>query len=184
MSTKPAAAHIIDLTANGTLDGKSFDDNYSSRELGTLIAEFPEMRSHVYGLLKDGVTSRPLALLAQAVSENPDADWLLLMIEAEIKQKRPMLQSRTIEGVVTEHVPIENWSGAYNIVPVPAIEVRQKVLGMTTDGRANDAAARCLRAIDNIRDEYGVPMSEPRHPDLASGKPWPIMTPDPYATAG
>jgi len=52
---------------------------------------------------------------------------------------------------------------------------------MTTDGSSSDAAARWLNQIDAIRDEYGTPEAEPRHPDLASGKPWPIMTPDPDA---
>jgi hypothetical protein len=48
---------------------------------------------------------------------------------------------------------------------------------MTTDGGPTDAAARCLRHIDELRDEYGMPDSEPRHPDLASAKPWPILIP-------
>jgi hypothetical protein len=54
---------------------------------------------------------------------------------------------------------------------------------MTTDGGPTDVAARCLNQIDKIRDEYGAPDSEPRHPDLASGKRWPIMMPDPDMSA-
>jgi hypothetical protein len=50
---------------------------------------------------------------------------------------------------------------------------------MTTDGGPTDVATRCLIEIDKIRDEYGTPDSEPRHPDLGSGKQWPIMMPDP-----
>lgn len=50
-------------------------------------------------------------------------------------------------------------------------------------GGAADAAARYLTEIDHIRDEHGRPDAEPRHPDLASGKAWPIMSPDPNATA-
>jgi hypothetical protein len=49
---------------------------------------------------------------------------------------------------------------------------------MTTDGGPSDAAARTLNEIDKIRDEYGAPEAEPRHPDLKSGKPWPIITPE------
>lgn len=183
LGTASAAHRLIDLTANGAFDGKSLDDWHWSRELGVLIAEFPEVRRHVYGLLKDGVTSRPLALLAQAISESPDTEGVLLLIDIQNKQKRSMLGWRTIKNVVTEHVPVENWNGAYNVVPVPAIELREKLLAKTTDGGTTDAAARCLNVIDAIRDEHGLPVSEPRHPDLASGKPWPIMTPDPYATA-
>lgn len=183
LATASAAHRLIDLTANGIFDGKSLDDWHWSRELGTLIAEFPEVRRHVYGLLKDGVTSQSLALLARAISESPDTEGLLLLIDIENRQKHTILGWRTIESVVTEHVPVENWTGAYNVVPVPAIELRKKLLAMTTDGGPTDAAARCLRNIDTIRDEHGLPVSEPRHPDLASGKAWPIMAPDPNATA-
>jgi len=183
IGTASAARRVIDLTANGTFDSKSFDDWHWSRELGALMNEFPEMRRYVYGLLEDGVTSPPLALLVRAVSESPDTKGLLLLIDIENKQKQSMIGWRTIENIVTEHVPVENWSGVYNVVPVPAIELREKLLAMTTDGGPTDAAARCLNAIDAIRDEHGLPVSEPRHPDLASGKPWPIMTPNPDATA-
>jgi hypothetical protein len=183
LGTKSSARRLIDLTVSGTFDSKSLDNWSWSINLGALTAEFPEVRKHVYGLLKEGATSPPLALLALAVSKNPDTEGLLLLVDIENKQKQSFLGWRTIENVVTEQVSDENWSGAYNVVPVPAVELRQKLLAMTTDGGLADAAARCLNTIDVIRDEYGVPVSEPRHPDLASGKPWPIMTPDPYATA-
>jgi len=64
-------------------------------------------------------------------------------------------------------------------VPVPAIDLRRKLLALTKT--SGDAAARCLNAIDKIRDEYGGLEREPRHPDLMSGLPWPILTPDPDA---
>ena len=49
---------------------------------------------------------------------------------------------------------------------------------VATAGPASPAA-RCLNRIDEIRDDYGAPENEPRHPDLESGQPWPIMRPDP-----
>jgi len=104
---------------------------------------------------------------------------LLLLIKIETEHKRSFISWRAIENVVTEHRPSENWKGAYEVVPVPAVELRRKLLAMTTDRGPTDAAARCLNQIDKIRDDYGTPDSEPRHPDLASGKPWPIMMPDP-----
>jgi hypothetical protein len=61
---------------------------------------------------------------------------------------------------------------------VPVGGLRQRLFALTTDGGPVDAAARWLRQIDAIRDEHGMPEIEPRHPDLASGKPWPIMQPD------
>jgi hypothetical protein len=137
------------------------------------------LRSHVFGLLKDGPTSPGLTLLAQAFAESPDTEGLLLLIRFETEQKRPLVGRHTIEEVITERVPSEDWKGAYDVVPVPVVELRKRLLGMTTTGGADDTAARCLNFIDKIRDQYGAPESEPRHPDLASGRPWPIITPDP-----
>ncbi len=183
LGTASAARRLIDLTASGTFDGESFDVWHWSQEVGVLITEFPEVRRYVYDLLKDGGTSQAMAVLARAVALSPDMQGVMLLVNIENKQKKPVLEYQTIEKVVTEHVPVETWSGAYNVVPVPAIELRQQLLAMTTDGGSMDSAARCLNVIDGIRDEHGLPMLEPRHPDLTSGKPWPIMTPDPNATA-
>jgi len=77
---------------------------------------------------------------------------------------------RVANRVVTEHVPAEDWKGVYNVVPIPAVELRRKLLAMTADGGLSDAAARCLNGIDKIRDDYGAPEAEPRHPDLNLGK--------------
>jgi hypothetical protein len=85
---------------------------------------------------------------------------------------------------VTEHVPSERWRGTFEVLPAAATELRKKLLGMTTDGRPHDSAAGVLREIDRIRDENGAPEDEPRHPDFASGKPWPILVPDPDAEDG
>jgi hypothetical protein len=128
--------------------------------------------------LTNGPNSPGLALLAQAIAENPDADGLLLLVQSEIECKRAFVSRSTIQSVVTEDVPAENWKGAYNVLAVPAVELRRKLLAMTTDGGPTDAAARCLSLIDEIREDYGTSESEPRHPDLASGKAWPIMTLD------
>jgi hypothetical protein len=174
--TLSAARRFVDLAANGAFEGKGIDDWYMAHQLGGLIGEHPELRTHVYQLLRNGATTPGLALLAQTVAEAPDADGLLLLINIDIEHKRSFMSWQTIENVVTEHRPSENWKGAYEVVPVPAVELRRKLLAMTTDGGPTDAAARCLNQIDKIRDEHGTPDSEPRHPDLASDKPWPIIS--------
>jgi hypothetical protein len=129
--------------------------------------------------VREGDARKPgIAQLARTVAEVPDAEGLLLLIEIEGQQKRSFVSRRTIEKAVTEHVPLENWTGAYEIIPVPAVELRGKLLAMTTDGGLADTAARALREIDEIRNEYGSPDAETRHPDLGSGKVWPILAAD------
>lgn len=152
-----------------------------ARQIAGLMEKHAELSFHVYDLLKDGAKSRGLVLLARTVAEHPDADGLLLLIRFEAEQKQSFMGGRTIEGVVTEQVPSDNWKGAYNVVPVAAVELRKKLLAMATSGGADDIAAKCLSVIDRIRDEYGAPENEPRHLDLASGRPWPVLAPDPYA---
>ncbi len=178
--TPSSARRIVDLTVTGVFDGTT-DEWHLAQELGSLIATHPDLRAHVYSLLKDGPTTRGLAILASAVAENPDEDGLLLLVRSEKELKRAFVRWQTVERVVTEHVPAEDWAGAYNIVPIAAGSLRQKLFALTTDGGPSDAAARWLRQVDRYRDEYGMPEAEPRHPDLASGKPWPIMPPDPDA---
>lgn len=172
------------MTVRGALDGKSYDGWRWQRELGGLISEFSEVRTYVYDLLKDGPTTKQLTLLASAVAEDPGADGVLMLIDFEMKTGRSFMTWQSIQSAVTEHVPAENWEGAYNVVPVSATELRRKLLAMTSGGGKHDPAARCLNLIDKLRDEYGAPESEPRHPDLASERPWPILTPDPDADDG
>jgi hypothetical protein len=179
-----AARRLVDLTASGAFDGKSYDGWHWQRELGGLISEFPEVRAHVYDLLKAGPTTKQLAMLASAVAEYPDTDGVLLLIDYEKRTGRSFMGRQAVESAVTEHLPAENWKGAYDIVPVPAAELRRKLLAMTDGGGLDDPAARCLNLIDKLRDAYGAPESEPRHPDLASGRTWPILTHDPNTEDG
>ena len=178
--TLSSARRFVDLAANGAFEGKGTDHWHTAHQIGGLISEHAELRTHVYQRLENGATTPGLALLAEAVAEVPDAIGLLLLIKIEMEHKRSFMSWRTIENVATKHVPSENWKGAYDVVPVPAVELRRKLLAMTRGGGQTDAAARCLNQIDKIRDEYGAPDSEPRHPDLASGKRWPVMSGQEY----
>lgn len=181
--TASSAHRLLDLIVNGPLSKNSSVDGYHLvQQLAALISEHADLRRHIYALLKDGASTPGLAMLAGAVAQNPDEEGLLLLVKCEQKG-RSFSSFRMIEKAVTEHVPVDGFQNAYNVVPIPAIELRRKLFSMTTDGGASDIAARWLNEIDRVRDQYGLPEGEQRHPDLASGKPWPIMTPDPDAAA-
>lgn len=179
--TLSSARRYLDLVMEGKIDAR--DGWHPLQELAALLNMHPDLRQHAYGILKDG-TAANAELLAGAVAEGDDPDGLLLLVELEGKLKRPLISWHTIQGVSTEHVPSEHWRGAFDVLPVAATELRRRLLAMTTDGGPYDSAARVLREIDRVRDENGMPEDEPRHPDLASGKPWPILVPDPDAGDG
>ena len=177
----PSSVHrIIDLAEQGVLShGRTDWDTIQA--LAHLIAGSEEARAHVYKLL----STRPLApghtLLTLAIGENPDADGLMLLVTLERELGIGYVGERSVQRAVTKDVPIEDWSNAYDVVPVAASSLRSRLLAMTTDGGEGDTAARTIRIIDECRHSYGRPETEPRHPDLTSGKPWPIIRPDPDA---
>ena len=179
--TLSSARRYLDLVMEGKIDGR--DGWHTSQEIATLLNMHLELRDYAYTLLKDD-TSPKVVLLANAVAEGDDPDGLLLLVELENRLQRRLISWRTIQMAVSKHVPSEHWQGAFDVLPVPATELRRKLLAMTTNGGPHDAAARVLREIDRMRDEGGAPEDEPRHPDLASGKPWPILVPDPDSHDG
>lgn len=177
LETRSSAIRLVDVTAQGAFDDRQPHQGHIGRELAVLIAAHPALRAHVYDVLKDGPTSWGLSLLARAVGESPDAEGMLLLVKFEKEGHGSFIHHRTLEKVVTEQVPSNSWQGAFEIIPVPATELRQQLLAQVTNGGPTDVAARYLAQIDRIRDEYGMPAKESRHPDLVSGRPWPIISP-------
>jgi hypothetical protein len=171
-----AVAHrLIDLAAHDAFNEKRVDRWFIARELGPLLETHPDVRAHAYGLLSNGPTTEGLALLAEAVAEAPDVPGLLLLVRAEGLTHRRYADDRVVEHVATERVPSQQWSEAFEILPTPVVELRRELLAMCENGGPSDMAARCLCAIDAIRDSHGMPDVEPRHPHLASGIRWPLL---------
>ena len=170
--TPTSARRYLDLFMEGKIDAR--ESWHTSREVAGLLNTHSELRDYAYSLLKAGASPNA-GLLAAALAEGGDPNGLLLLVELESRLKQPLISWHTVQGAVTEHVPSEHWRGAFEVLPVAATELRRKLLAMTTDGGPDDSAARALREIDRIRDENGAPEGEPRHPDLDSGKPWPIL---------
>ncbi len=171
-----AAKRFIDLAVRGIFDHGMHAGWYLEQRLSNLIANDSQVRLYVYDLLKSGVTSRGLELLAKAVAESPDREGLLLLVGLEHKHGRSFVTWRTVEAVVTHHVPIENSPNAYNVVPISSAALRKALLAVAADFGSGSAAATCLSQIDGIRDACGAPESDPRHPDLASGRAWPMIS--------
>ena len=174
--TLSSAKRLIDLAAEGAFNGEDETGGYQIyTRLARLIGEHPELRARVYSLLGSASSLAGSKILAQAVAENPDEEGFLRLVELEIKRKQSLAAWLHVENVVSERVFSDGNEGTYNLRPVPANEVRRKLLAMTRDGGPNDIAARYLNRIDEVRDQLGTSDSEPRHPDLLSGKAWPVL---------
>lgn len=177
--TSSSACRIIDLTASGKFPIDVVGSWQLAQGIGSLIEKHPKLRDHLYRLLNDGPTTPGLATLARVVADNPDEEGLLMLIRFEKDHNLRLVGAQAVERVITKRVPVDEWPDAYNVIPIHATGLRKRLFEQVRDAGPADAAARCLRLIDLYRDKYGVPESEPRHPDLMSGRPWPIMLRDP-----
>ncbi|MFC4217221.1 NACHT domain-containing protein [Pseudophaeobacter arcticus] len=179
-----SARRIVDLVLSGNLNEKTHDQMRLRDELADLLRDNPDTRAYVHDLLLDGPRNNEQALLARSLAQHPSPDDILLLVKCEIATKRSFLGWRSVEVAVTTRVPSEDWRGAYEVVPVPSTLLRKELLALTVEGGKNDPAARCLTEIDKARDRYSAPESEPRHPDLSSGRPWPIHFSNPDVEDG
>ena len=174
--TKSAALRFVELVAEGRLD---CNQGRNQRDMPTRVArlmdEHAKVRARVYRILEDTPPPVGMRVLTDAIADNPDTDGLILLIRLEMRHNHTFASYRTVERVVTKHVASENWEGTYEIVRVPAAELRGILVRMTADGGPKDVAARYLKKIDRVRERLGAHESEPRHPDIASGKTWPII---------
>jgi hypothetical protein len=92
---------------------------------------------------------------------------------------------RPFDGLINEAIPATalarepavEWAGAFELHPVGVTELRQELFAMLGGTPAETAVAgACLTAIDELRDKYGPAGLEPRHPDIKTGRPWPVVT--------
>ncbi|MFS8974488.1 hypothetical protein PO002_08260 [Cupriavidus necator] len=178
MDTPSSAQRFVELVTNGAIASHGIDGLHMGDELAALLQKYPALRTKVYRALQSEPSVPGQALLARAIAAAPDEEGFLLLLKLEKEGAIGQVTWQTVERLVTTQIPSSIVSNGYDVVPVPAIHIRKALLALTDDGGPADSAARCLRLIDSLRDEYGVPDTEPRHPDLASGKPWPILRPN------
>ena len=185
LRSESAALRLVALTAAEHAKGsKSSVGTWRwGEDLGELMKAFPGVRRDIYARLAGADLTAGTRQLAEAVSNALDADGLFLLMTLERRWHIRLLSYHTIRDIVTVQVPDPDWSNAFSIHSVAAADLRRRLLADASDGGSDDQAARALNAIDEMRDEYGRAIDEPRHPDLASGRAWPILAPDPDATA-
>ena len=82
---------------------------------------------------------------------------------------------RTMESLVAQRVPHPEWKNMYDHVPVDATVLRAGLLKRvySESSHVSEIAIEVLSDIDRMRREYGAPSTEPRHPSLEMGLPWP-----------
>lgn len=175
--TRSAAIMLMDFAASGGVGrGADAGDAYwMARELLGLIQRHPDLKAEVMHRYKAAGNGR--AVFGHILAELGDADAVLALVRAYAAAGRGfdgLSQTAIREGALSKE-PAADWTGAYELRPVPLPELRKTLFAMTDDASPATAALAeaCLASIDELRDEYGASEFEPRHPDVETGRPWP-----------
>lgn len=172
---------LLDLICCGEAKGEGGrPDTWTfGRRLAAGMQSHPEFRSDVYARVASGVAPPAMAILEYAVAESPDEAGVMLLVGSHSATGRAFsgtLKS-AIEKLVVEQRPLSDWAGAYEQIstPVPSLRKRLFEMARTAIDNESDLALASLVHIDELRDLHGVASGEPRHPDIASGAPWPTL---------
>jgi hypothetical protein len=171
---------LLALVCDGELGNASGVDFFHlSRQLAHFGEEFPSLKEEMlrgYQRLNGG---RAKSILELALIELADPLVTRALVRGYAADHRPYDGglSQALRNAALGRRPVEGWSAnAYEEFSVSLAELRRELFGLAL---ANDAQSRlaeaCLVEIEELRDEYGRVDDEPRHPDISSGQPWPLV---------
>lgn len=178
--TASSALLLVDLAAEGVLgNGRGDVDIWSlSERLVPLVEAFHEVKSELVRRYQAGRGGQSGTLIEHIFAKLGDVDCFLALVQGYVWQNRRFdgHLDMAIRDIALKEEPVEGWSGAYEYQPVAIAKLRKDLFTML-NGTPQEAAlaAACLSAIDQLRDEHGSVASEPRHPDIESGRPWPLL---------
>jgi hypothetical protein len=177
--TTEAAMEILNLIAQG----HSFGANaQGAKRWSEYIADWANadanLRQQLISLFATDVNRSAFAVLSQALAHMGEPRLTLLLIEryAEIGAKYDYTISSAVEKSVTIHEPVVSSSNTYSVRSRAAKGFRSDLFNLVVQGgKTGEIAKQCLVQIDELRDEYGQPLDEPRHPCFELGIPWPML---------
>lgn len=162
------------------VDVEEHFDHHNRERLVSHIVDIaraePVVRERLYLLCNRELSQSKRLLLAEVFTGlgTPDAAIAGLdLIHDDATPRIPFSVMPFHEDAFFEHQAYGT-GGAYTRIPRSATEVRRRLFEMVlNDDTRRRSAWTFLGQIEWWRLEYGRPNSEPRHPSIDSGKPWP-----------
>jgi hypothetical protein len=153
-----------------------FQERVASR-IADLARVEPTIRDRLYQLCTMDLEPQMRFLLADSITQIGIRDGLLASLSLmHDHASTPVLPAliKNLKSVFVESRPFGNSGSTYTLAPRSANEIRSRLFAMAlSDDTRKHSAWRILEEIESWRLEYGRPSSEPRHPDIDSGIPWP-----------
>lgn len=172
-----AANVLLDAIETAHVDAKHWRDTHGMRTaLETLIAR-PAPRARAFAMLETLSEPSKLGVITNAIIETMDESDAIKLLELADTKRRDIIGNElasSLESAAVTRIPVANMGNIYELEskPLPALRKRAFELMLANAAPAHHARL-CLRAIDELRDQYGKPWAEPNHPDLEAHMPWP-----------
>jgi hypothetical protein len=179
VGTEKSGQTLLGLVCDGELGNAGGVDSFHlSRQLAQLAEEFPSFKEDMLQRYQRLNSGRAKSILESALIELADAQVIALVSGYAADHRLydgGLAQALRNAALGRRHV--EGWSAdVYEEFSVSLAQLRRELFGLAL---ANDATSRlaeaCLVEIEELRDEHGRVDDEPRHPDISSGQPWPIV---------
>jgi len=135
----------------------------------------PALKERLLSLSSSASTPTQKTLLAAIYRELGSEDAMLAGVNLLQRSMSSWRPDRGLETLFLERQPYDG-SGAFSLVPRNAEQVRAKLFQMVlNDPSRCRAAFSVLGQVEVWRIEHGRPQTEPRHPMIETGEPWPPL---------
>ncbi len=152
------------------------DPWHVSRELVEYVQKFPQLKAELKRRYEATAEGRTRRMLEHFIGEVGDDENLIAMINkyAANEQTYDGRMAEVVRAVALSREPVKDGSNSFYIYPASVAHIRKLLFDLLrgTPWKAT-LAERCLTAIDELRDEYGIVANDTRHPDVLSEIPWP-----------
>ena len=180
-NTLSAARFLLDMICNATFSKLQGMQDHTNlvRKMSSLMTSDNQLREDVYERFRSLDDGPARSVLEDAIVEAPDAEGILLLTrQGAVTNKSFQLTAlpMALHNILVGKAPMDS-SGFQQLFSQPAPELRKGLFDLMINGSAAEThlATECLITIDIIRDDYGHVDSEPRHPDIVTGVPWPNL---------
>ena len=148
-----------------------------SEILGELASKFPAFRDEMICRFQGMNECWAQDVLKTALAKAADGTIILALVHSYASEGRPYDGglAEAIRSVAVDRQPVEGYPYQFNVSSAPLKGLREALFKMIVESKSESKLAEvCLTEIDKQRDIYGRVEDEPRHPDIESGKAWPI----------
>jgi hypothetical protein len=179
LDTEEAGLFLVGVACERDVSsGHSMNARHLADHLARIALKFPAIKAEMLRRYQGPGAGRGMDGLERALAQLADPKVILALICSFAAAGRPYGGgvANAVREIAVGRRPVADWPNAVEYFTVPLTELRRQLFGLAVAGGPQSSVAEsCLVAIDELRDEHGRVDEEPRHPDIASGRAWPIL---------